>query len=179
MRLVRSACLLPLLVCMGCSTTLTPQDFAGHGPDLVPDRFFVGHVHSWGIVETADGQPTERFETDANGTLDADGTLRWPQTLTFDDGTVQQRDWVFHRTGDHTYEGTANDVDGVARGEAYGNLFHLKFTLETSPGNSLKNVQMEEWMIREPDGGVVNRVTVRKLGLTIAMVTEYFENLGK
>jgi hypothetical protein len=172
-------CLIPLLSCLGCTTAMQPQDFEGRTPTMSPLQFFVGHTHSWGIVESASGEPTETFETDAIGTIDPDGTLHWPQHLTFSDGKVQERDWVFHKTGDHTYEGTANDVAGIAHAETYGNLFHLTFTLELTPGNSLKTVSMEEWMYLEADGSIVNRVLVSKLGLTAGMVTEYFRHLDK
>ena len=137
MRSLKLACLLPLLACVGCANTLQPQDFKDQTPEIRPMQFFTGHTHSWGIVETGSGEPRERFETDAVGYVDADGALHWPQRLTFDDGTVQERDWVLRQTGEHTYEGTANDIAGTAHAEAYGNLFHLTFTLETTPGNSL------------------------------------------
>jgi hypothetical protein len=177
MRLIQLAVLIPLFACAGCAHTLQPQDFNGKMPELLPLQFFAGHTHSWGVVETAGGEPEETFETDAIGTVGADGTLHWPQRLTFSDGKVQERDWRFRQTGDHTYEGTANDVDGIAHAEAYGNLFHLRFTLERSPGNALKDVDMEEWMVREQDGSIVNRIIVSKLGLTVGMGTEYFRRL--
>jgi hypothetical protein len=179
MRSLKLACLLPLLACVGCSSTLQPQAFKDQTPEIRPMQFFTGHTHSWGIVETGSGEPKERFETDAVGYIDADGSLHWPQRLTFADGKTQERDWVLRQTGHHTYEGTANDIAGTAKAEAYGNLFHLTFTLETSPGNSLKNVSMEEWMYLEHDGSIVNRVTVQKLGTTIGMVTEYFRRMEK
>ena len=158
---------------------MQPRDFSEQIPQMLPMQFFAGHTHSWGIVETADGEPSEKFETDAVGTIDADGVLHWPQRLTFDDGKVQERNWVFRQVGEHSYEGTANDVAGTAEAEAYGNVFHLKFRLELSPGNSLKNVSMEEWMYLEDDGSVVNRVIVSKLGLTAGMVTEYFRHMDR
>ena len=82
MRLLHYAVLLPL-ACAGCAHTLQPQDFSSKTPEMLPMQFFAGHTHSWGIVETAGGEPKETFETDAIGTVDADGTLHWPQRLTF------------------------------------------------------------------------------------------------
>jgi hypothetical protein len=111
------------------------------------------------------------------GTRDPDGTLHLHQDFLYADGKTNSRDWTFHQTGDHTFTGIAADVDGPAKGEAYGNLFHWTYDLELDPGNSLKNVAMEQWMYLQDDGTVVNRVTIRKLGLTVAMVTEYFRKL--
>jgi hypothetical protein len=156
---------------------MQPQDFTGRVPVMDPLAFFTGHIHSAGIVETATGAPDETFTTEMTGTRDPDGTLHLHQDFSFADGKKNSRDWTFRQTGDHTYEGTAADVDGPAKGQAYGNLFHWTYALELSPGNSLKTVSMEQWMYLEDDGTVVNRVTVRKLGLTVAMVTEYFRKL--
>ncbi len=179
MRLSFIAVLLTLFACAGCSQTLTPQAFSDNTPEMQPLTFFSGHTHSDSIMETSGGEPEQVFKNDGLGTVGTDGTLHLMQRFTYSDGKVQERDWAFHRTGDHTYEGTANDVAGTARGEAYGNVFHLTFTLELSPGNSLKNVSLEEWMYLQPDGNVVNRVLVSKLGLTAAMVTEYFHHVSE
>ena len=177
MRRTYLAGLLPLLVCAGCAQTLQPQSFGDGTPEMQPLTFFSGHTHSHSIMETSGGEPEQLFENDGIGTVDTEGTLHLTQHFTYPDGKVQERDWIFHRTGDHTYEGTANDVAGTAHGEAYGNVFHLTFTLELSPGNSLKDVSLEEWMYLQPDGNAVNRVLVSKLGLTAAMVTEYFRHV--
>jgi hypothetical protein len=165
-----------LLIAMlgGCSNTMKPTDFAGTKPEMKPLAFFDGHTVSWGMVETAGGAPDTPFTSDMVGTTDPDGTLHLTQHFSFADGRKPERVWTFRRTGDHTYEGTANDVDGPAEGEAYGNLFHWTYTLELSPGNALKKVSMEQWMYLQPNGTMVNRVTIRKLGLVVAMVTEYF-----
>ena len=115
------------------------------------------------MVETASGAPNEAFTTDMTGTRLPDGGLSLKQDFSFADGTRSTRVWTYRQTGDHSFEGTAADVAGPARGEAYGNLFHEIYTLELDPGNALKNVAMEQWMYLEDDGTMVNRVTIRKL----------------
>ena len=156
---------------------MQPVDFAGATPTLDPLAFFTGHIVSSGMVETASGAPDEAFTSDMMGTRGPDGSLTLKQDFSFADGTKPTRVWTYHKTGDQTFEGTAADVSGPAKGEAYGNLFHETYTLELDPGNALKNVAMEQWMYLEDDGTIVNRVTIRKLGLVVAMVTEYFRKL--
>ena len=42
------------------------------------------------------------------------------------------------------------------------------------PDNPLKNVRMRQWMYGQGDGGsMMNRVTVTKLGVVVAEVTEF------
>ena len=73
------------------------------------------------------------------------------------------------------YEATANDMVGTATGEASGRAFHWQWTLALSPGNSLKNVTMEQWWYLLDDGSMMNRTTVvSKLGYIAAEVTEHF-----
>ena len=63
---------------------------------------------------------------------------------------------------------------GTAVGEASGRAFHWQWTLALSPGNPVKNVTMDQWWYLQPDGSMLNRTTVRKLGFIAAEVTEHF-----
>ncbi len=167
--------LLPaLLLLAGCSHALKPAQFIDQKPDFDPLAFFSGHTQSWGMVEQRDGAPNEGFASDCHGTRDAAGNLDLVQNFSFEDGKKPERRWHFTQVDAHHFIGTANDVDGVARGEAYGNLFHWRYTLELHPGNPLFDVGMEQWMYLQADGTMLNRAVIRKLGIPVAMVTEHF-----
>lgn len=168
----RVALLLAVSVLSGCST-LAPQSFANATPAFEPDKFFEGPVRSWGVMERRSGNPVSRFRTEVMGTRDG-ADLVLTQHFFFEDGRTQQREWRIHRVDQHRYEATANDVAGVAAGEAYGNAFHWVYTLKTKPGNPLFNVQMNHWMYLQADGSMVNRVQVTKLGVKLQQITEYF-----
>jgi hypothetical protein len=97
------------------------------------------------------------------------------QHFAFDDGRRQERTWHVRRLDAQRYEATANDVVGTATGTAVGNAFRWEYTLALSPGNDLKNVQMTQWMYGVDDGSrMMNRVTVKKLGVIVAEATEFF-----
>ncbi len=98
------------------------------------------------------------------------------QNFTFEDGRTQQRIWRIRRIDEHRYEAAANDVIGPAVGYAFGNAFHWKYTLQLRPGNVFTRVRMEHWMYLLGDGEtMLNRVVIRKFGLTLAQTTEYFQ----
>ena len=84
------------------------------------------------------------------------------------------RDWHMRRIAPGRYQATANDMVGQASGEASGRAFHWQWTLALSPGNSLKNVTMDQWWYLEADGSLLNRTTISKLGYIAAEVTEHF-----
>ena len=174
MRSPRIRLVLSLVVLSGC-TALAPADFAGGTPRFEPETFFAGHVHSWGVVENRSGDPRQRFTTDLVGRRDGE-TLVIAQHFSFDDGETQERVWRLRRLDEHRYEATASDVVGPATGEAWGNAFRWEYTLATDPGNPLKNVDVKQWMYGLGDGStMMNRVTVTKLGIVVAEVTEFFQ----
>lgn len=159
-----------------CSQPLSIGHFAATTPEFDPVTFFTGHTASWGVLENHNDQPTGIVTTDCRGTADGEEGLHMVQHLTLPDGTTQTRDWHMRRTAPHHFAATANDMVGTATGEARGRVFHWRWVLATKPGDSLRNVVMEQWMYAETGGSMVNRTTIRKLGIILAEVTEQFEH---
>ncbi len=174
MRLVRTAALLLCWGCAACSDPMPVSRFAGDGPAFDPVSFWTGHVQSWGVLENRSGEPDMVVTTDCVGEAEGDGGLHMRQTLRLGDGTVQSRDWHMRRTGAGRFEATANDMVGTAVGEAAGRAFHWSWVLATKPGDSLRDVTMDQWMYGLDDGTMMNRTTIRKLGIILAEVSEDF-----
>jgi hypothetical protein len=170
----RHAALLLLLTLAACGKSAPIAQFAGTAPAFDPLAFWSGHHRSWGVLEDRGGAPTDTVITDCVGTPAADGSLHMAQTLTLGDGTRTHRDWHLWRTGPAAYAATANDMVGQAAGTASGRVFHWSWVLALSPGNPLKNVLMDQWMYLYPDGTMMNRTTIRKLGVVLAEVSEQF-----
>ena len=166
-----------LVLCVlsaGCGS-LAPAQFASAVPPFEPDRFFEGPVRSWGVIETRSGKPKSRLRADLNGVREGNGVVI-TQDFTYEDGRTQRRVWKIHRIDEHRYGAEADDVIGPAVGEAYGNAFHWKYTLQLRPGNRLSRVRMEHWMYLLGDGQtMLNRVVIRKFGVIVGQTTEYFQ----
>ncbi len=162
------------LLLTGCRS-IQPQSFAAATPRFEPDRFFEGEVHSWGVVESPGGRPKSRLRADLMGRRDgADVVIT--QDFKFEDGKTKQRVWKIRRIDEHHYAASASDVIGPAIGEAFGNAFHWKYTLQLRPGNPLTRVRMEHWMYLTGDGTtLLNQVVIRKFGVIVARTTEYFQ----
>lgn len=157
----------------GCAAQpVVPASAAG--PAFDPITFFDGHTHSWGVIESRSGAPTESIATDSQAELDAAGRLHMRQKLRFQDGTSQERDWVLWRSGPDKFDATANDMAGTAKGEATGRMFHWHWVWARSPGDPLMDVTMNQWMYHMDDGSVTIRTTVTKFGIIVAEVTEQF-----
>lgn len=170
------ACWLVLAAALtgGCSS-LAPAQFAGSVPVFDPIAFFTGQTYSWGVFENHAGEPSHRFSTSCVGHREADGSLLLDQTFTYEGGRTQQRHWHIRRTDAHHYEATANDVIGLATGEAYGNTFYWEYTVAIEPRNPLYRVRLRQWMYLQAGGQtMMNRASINKLGVQVAQVTEYF-----
>lgn len=168
-----SVCIAAALLA-GCDRTARPIASAGAGSPFDPVAFFDGRTHSWGVVESRSGAPTERIVTDSHGEKAGADRLRMVQYLAFQDGTTQRRDWTLWRSGPNRFDATANDMVGVAKGETDGNIFHWQWVLARSRGNEFMNLTMNQWMYRLADGSVMIRTTVSKFGVILAEVTEQF-----
>lgn len=177
MRLFLLALGVTAIVASGCDRTPAPS--VGSGVPFDPLVFFDGHTRSWGVIESRSGAPTEWIVTDSHGEKDRYDRLRMVQHLSFQDGTKQERDWALWRSGPDRFEATASDMVGSAKGAADGNVFHWQWVLARSPGNSLMDVTMNQWMYRLEDGSVMIRTTISKLGVILAEVSEQFTHPDK
>jgi hypothetical protein len=161
----------------GCGQPAPVQRFAATKPAFDPLVYWTGHTHSWGVVENRDGAPSEIVQTDCIGESEGTDGLHMRQTLTEGDGTVAHRDWHLRRTAPGHFSATANDMAGTAEGVAAGRVFHWRWVWARKPGNALFNVTMSQWMYAMPDGTMMNRTTVSKLGVIVAEVSEQFSRV--
>jgi len=162
-----------LLLLASCAPPLKPAQFAGTGA-FNPIAFFTGHEISWGVEENRGGQPTGIVTTDCTGTPDGTGGITMVQTL-HTGGTTTTRTWHMRQTGAKTYTATANDMTGTTTATITGRAMHWRWTLETTPGNPLKNVTMNQWFYHMDNGTVMIRTTISKAGLLLLQISEQFE----
>jgi hypothetical protein len=141
------AALISLIVLNSC-TNMKPTDFSESTPSLLIEKYFAGETRAWGIFE-------DRF-----------GTLRRHET--------DRRVWTITKTGPHTYEGRADDVVGVASGEAYGNALNWRYHMDLKVGDGTMRVHFNDWMFLQPSGVLLNRARVTKFGLAVGEVTLAF-----
>ena len=81
------------------------------------------------------GKQLRRFHVEIDGDVVGD-TLTLHERFVYDDGEKQQRIWRIRRTGDNRYQGTAGDIEGVASGQAAGNAFHWRYSMNVEASGS-------------------------------------------
>lgn len=152
-----------------------PADFAGAQPTMTIEKFFAGTVHGTGLFEDRFAKVKRQMVVEIQGTWDEPTQmLTLDEHFTYNDGEKQQRVWQIHKLGPDRYEGRAGDVIGVATGESAGNAFHWNYDLDLKTGDSTIAVHLDDWMFLAPDGVVLNRSYMSKLGLDVGAVTFAF-----
>ena len=68
----------------------------------------------------------------------------------------------------------ADDIIGIAKGEAYGNALNWQYDINLKIGDSRLRVRFNDWMYLQPSGVLLNRAHVTKLGVEIGTVTLVF-----
>ncbi len=178
--LLRSALLggssLSTLALIGCASP-SVSDYATQKPTLVLKTYFNGIIDAWGIFTDRSGKVVKRFTVTMScqwsgeqGLLDED--------FTYSDGTKQKRVWTLTHLGNNSYSGIAGDVIGTAQGSTSGNAFHWNYTMALPVGDSVWNVQFDDWMYLMNDKVMLNKASMSKFGLHLGEVTLSFTKRG-
>lgn len=153
---------------------MKPEDFKDTGPRLDIQEYFLGETRAWGIFEDRFGKLRRQFVVDITGTMEGD-VLVLDEHFDYADGEKDRRVWRITKLDEHNYEGRADDVIGVAKGESYGNALNWSYDLDLEIGDNMVRVHFNDWMFLQPDGVLMNRARVSKWGFEIGEVTLMFK----
>ncbi len=164
-------------VLTGCSG-ITTADYRNETPRFDIRQYLNGRVEGWGVFEDIKGKVTNRFyvlmETKWQGNV---GTLK--EYFTFHDGKKQERVWTITMLDDNNFEATAEDVIGKAKGQQNGNAVNMKYILQVPVDGKTYNMDMDDWMYMLNDEIVVNRTSMKKLGVKVGELSLFFKKIGK
>jgi hypothetical protein len=156
------------------------DDFKNSDPKLTLEDYFEGRSKAWGIFEDRFGNIRRQFTVDIEGTWDEDAqVLTMIEDFDYSDGETERRVWTLTKTGDNSYEGTADGVVGKATGELAGNAFNWHYTFDLPIGDGTWRVNFDDWMFLQPDGVIVNRAAVSKWGIEIGRALIMFKKLDR
>ena len=166
-----------IVLAAGCAltscSTVRPESFKDTTPKLVIEDYFAGNTRAWGIVVKRSGEISRQFTVDLNGTLDGK-VLTLDEHFLYSDGKKQQRIWRITKLDEHTYEGRADDVVGIARGKQYGQALNWRYVLRLEVDGEIWNVSFDDWMYLQSDNVLVNRAVMSKFGFDVAEVILFF-----
>ncbi|MGY5956410.1 DUF3833 domain-containing protein [Kosakonia sp. BK9b] len=160
-----------MMLLAGCSTGI--EEYRHQQPPLDIFHYFQGDTEAWGMVQDRSGKQLRRFHVAIHGEV-AGETLTLNEHFVYDDGEKQQRVWHIRRIGADRYEGTAGDIDGVATGQAAGNAFHWRYSMNVKASGSTWLLHFDDWMYLQDGTHLFNKTEMKKFGLTVGTVTLFF-----
>lgn len=156
----------------GCASQRI-DDYAAEQPVLDLRRYFDGRVDAYGVFTDRSGRVVRRFIVAIDCRWNGDvGTL--DERFTYSDGSTQRRVWTLRRGTDGRYTGAADDVAGVATGQARGNAFNWRYTLRLPVDGRVYDVEFDDWMYLMDDRVMLNKAVMSKFGLRLGEVTLSF-----
>jgi hypothetical protein len=158
----------------GCATAVLPPK-ASAPQQLVLEDYFKGKTTAWGVFQERNGTLLRQFKVDIEGTWDGN-VLTLDERFDYADGAKEQRIWTIRKTSPTTYEGTAGDVRGVARGIVQGNQLSWTYDVDLKIGDRTVLVTFDDRMWIQPDGVLINRAKVKKFGIVFGEATIVFQS---
>lgn len=160
----------------GCASP-SPADYAAERPTLSLRDYFNGRIEAHGMFQNRSGKVVKRFDVTMDcswsGPNNENGVL--DESFVYSDGTTQRRIWKLKALPDGRFTGTADDVVGTAQGEQRGNAFQWRYTLKQPVGDSVYEVQMDDWMYLMNGRVMLNRAAMSKFGIRVGEVTLAFD----
>lgn len=172
MKTWRAALVLMLFALAGCGT-VPVEEYRDQRPALDLRRYFDGTIDAWGIFQDRSGKVVKRFSVRIDAKWAGDtGTL--DEHFEYADGTRSRRVWTITRLDEHRYRGSAADVVGEARGEAYGNALRWQYVLNLEVDGKTWAVDFDDWMYLMDGQVMLNRSVMSKFGVYLGEVTLSF-----
>jgi hypothetical protein len=137
--------------------------------------YFNGTLDAWGIFQKRGGTVARRFHVVIEGTWKSPNEGVLDERFTYSDGETQRRVWTLKRQPDGTWQGTADDVVGVAIGKVAGNTLHWKYVLRLPVDGKEYLVNFDDWMWLLDDHSMMNRSVMSKFGVDLGEVTLFFK----
>lgn len=144
--------------------------------DLNLEEFFEGRTVAYGQFQDRLGRVSQRFKVTIDGRWNGD-TLVLDERFVYSDGYKDRRVWTLVKTGNDTWEGTADGVQGVAKGEERGDTFNWRYTIDLPKrdGEGSVRVSFDDWMWLLEDGRLLNKAYMSKAGVGLGEVIIFFE----
>ena len=160
----------------GCSST-NMKDFENKTPKLNLFEFFKGETVAYGIFEDRFGKLRRQFRVKIKGNVE-ENILTLDEKFIYDDGEKATRIWKIKKLNDNKnlikYEGSADDVEGLATGTSVGNALKWTYDIYLNIKGSNLKVKFNDWIYKQDSNVAINRAYVSKFGIDIGSVTLVF-----
>jgi hypothetical protein len=173
---MNKALLLVACLLLGSCGNVGVEHYAGEQPRLDLAAFFSRPVQAWGIFQKRSGEVARRFQVCITSHREGE-RLILDERFVYSDGEHQRRVWTLVPDGPARWRGTAGDVIGEARGEIAGNALRWRYQLDLPVDGRHWQMDMDDWMYQMDDDTLINRTSMRKLGVEVGQISLFFRRL--
>lgn len=153
---------------VGCVSTGMPRGVPASTPRYDALMFFDGHQSGDGVLKVVMRKAVE-MRVEGRGQRSGD-TLVLVQQVVEGDKPERRRNWKLTRVAPDRWEGTLSDATGPVVATANGNTLSIDYDSDEGA--------VHQTIMLEPGGRVAqNHLTVRKLGIVVAVLDETIRKL--
>ena len=163
-----------LFLLLNSCSEMKPEDYKNTKPIIKIEEYFQGNVKAWGMLQGRSGEVKRQFVADMKGEFDGQNLIL-DETFIWNDGEKQERRWTIKKVGDNTYEGTAPDVVGVAKGISFGSAFKFEYKLLVPYKNKKIKIKFDDWIFKQDEKTAINKATLTKFGFKVGELTVFFK----
>lgn len=132
----------------------------------------LGSTRAHGVFQDRFGSVRARFIADIDGYAEA-GEFVLDERFVYDDGRRERRTWRIRAIGEDGYQGTADDVVGLARGRIASDHIAWRYAIDLPIAGRLWRMRFDDRFFRVGDM-VINRARMSKFGLLLGEATIAF-----
>lgn len=173
---MRKALLLAACLLLGSCGNVDVTDYAAEQPRFDLAAYFSKPVQAWGMFQDRSGKVVKRFHVRVDSRREG-ARLMLDEQFVYSDGTRQQRTWTLVPEGPDRWRGTAGDVIGEAEGQVSGNALHWRYRLDLPVDGRHWEMDMDDWMYLMDEDTLINRTSMRKLGVEVGQITLFFRRM--
>jgi len=162
-----------LFLLLNSCSEMKPEDYKNTKPIIKIEEYFQGKVKAWGMLQARSGEVKRQFVADMKGKFDGQNLIL-DETFVWSDGEKQERRWVIKKVGDNTYEGTASDVVGIAKGVSFGSVFKFEYKLLVPYKNKKIKIKFDDWIFLQDKKTAINKAILTKFGFKVGELTVFF-----
>ena len=163
-----------LFLLLNACSEMKPEDYKNTQPIIKIEEYFQGKVKAWGMLQGRSGEVKRKFVADMYGEFDGENLIL-DEIFIWNDGEKQERKWTIRKVGENTYEGTASDVVGIAKGVSYGSAFKFEYKLLVPYKGKKIKVKFDDWIFKQDDKNAINKATLSKFGFKIGELIVFFQ----
>ncbi len=149
--------------------------YKDNNPKLDIKEFFTGDIKAWGIVQDRKGRVIRKFDIVMQGSWPTETQGILNEKFHYYDGENQKRIWKITKIADDKYEGRADDILNVAKGDQAGDAVRWHYMMDLPVGDTTYRIKFDDWMWLMNDDVLINRSYMKKFGFTVAELTIFMQ----